>query len=245
MKRIVAALVCAAFLVVDAPSVAALDLTPRCRVTRAAEFRPMNIPFNYTVTGRAPAGPWPTWAFDDSTYRAKVDGNHVGSTDELLRWAACKWGVPADVLRGVAVQESWWDATTRGDAGASYGLMQIKVGAPGHPGVTVAEVSATAWNVDYYGATLRACLDGHMVLWRDRPDLTSRPYRRGDLWGCVEAWYTGVGPTTWSAWYSDRVRTYVAQRRWDAPDFVAWTGWVDWCAAATPLEAAVYWNCRN
>lgn len=244
MRRAVAVLVVACALVVDAPSVAADDLTPPCRIWRTAETRPMNAAANAAVPRRATLPPWPAWAFDDSSYRRHVDGRYRGTTDQILQWAACKWQLPVDVLRAVAAQESWWDATTVGDAGQSYGLMQVKVGAATNTGVTVAMARSSAWNVDYYAATLRACLDGRMVLWRDRPDLTSRPYAPGDLWGCVEAWYSGVGPTSWSAWYVDRVRSYMIERRWTHPDFVAWTGWREWCASVSPAEAAGYWMCR-
>lgn len=243
MRRALAVLVVACALVVDAPGVAADDLTPQCRIWRTGETRPMNTAANSTVPRRALPG-WPSWAFDDSSYRRHVNGRYAGSTDQILQWAACKWQVPVDVLRGVAAQESWWDATTIGDEGQSFGLMQVKVGAATNTGVTVGMAQASAWNVDYYAATLRACLDGHMVLWRDHPELTSRAYTSGDLWGCVEAWYTGVGPTEWSAWYPARVQQYMTERRWEQPDFLAWTGWADWCATATPAEAAGYWMCR-
>lgn len=217
------------------------------RVVRTAENRPMNLPANRAVpidgVDYRKAEPWPTWAFSDSAYRSRVDGNYRGSTDEIVQWAACKWNVPADVLRAVVVLESWGDVTSLGDGGQSVGIVQTKLGAPGNPGVTAAAALSTAWALDYYSAMLRACMDGRFVLWRDRPDLTRYPYNGGDLWGCVEAWFTGVGPTSWSQWYSDRVRQYLDERRWAAADYLAWTGWADWCATAG--DAGNYWNCTT
>jgi hypothetical protein len=45
---------------------------------------------------------WDTWLLP------RVDGHFTGTTDEIFQWAACKWGLPDDLLRGIAVQESTW-----------------------------------------------------------------------------------------------------------------------------------------
>ena len=37
------------------------------------------------------------------------------SAHEILQWAACKWGIAADVVRAQAVTESWWHQTQLGD----------------------------------------------------------------------------------------------------------------------------------
>jgi len=47
----------------------------------------------------------PRW---DSWLLARVDGQFTGTTDEIFQWAACKWGVPDNVIRAVAYQESTW-----------------------------------------------------------------------------------------------------------------------------------------
>jgi hypothetical protein len=214
------------------------------QVVRTTENRPMNVPANRAIpidgVDYRKTDQWPTWAFSTSAYRQRVDGNYRGTTDEIVQWAACKWNVPADVLRAVLVTESWGDASSLGDGGESIGLVQIKPAAALNVGVTAAAALSSAWALDYYGAMLRACMDGQFVLWRDRPDLVRYPYAPGDLWGCVEAWYTGVGPTSSSVWYGDRVRQYLDQRRWLAADYTAWTGWADWCAATGDTT---YWNC--
>jgi hypothetical protein len=38
----------------------------------------------------------------------RVDGQFAGTTDEIFQWAACKWGLPDNVIRAQAVRESTW-----------------------------------------------------------------------------------------------------------------------------------------
>jgi hypothetical protein len=45
---------------------------------------------------------WDTWL------RQRVDGQFTGTTDEIFQWAACKWGLPDNLLRAMAVRESTW-----------------------------------------------------------------------------------------------------------------------------------------
>jgi hypothetical protein len=47
----------------------------------------------------------PEW---DSWLLQRVDGQFAGTTDEIFQWAACKWGLPDNLLRAVAVRESTW-----------------------------------------------------------------------------------------------------------------------------------------
>lgn len=45
---------------------------------------------------------WDTWLLP------RVDGQFAGTTDEIFQWAACKWGLPDNLIRAVAVRESKW-----------------------------------------------------------------------------------------------------------------------------------------
>jgi hypothetical protein len=45
---------------------------------------------------------WDTWLLQ------RVDGQFAGTTDEIFQWVACKWGLPDDLLRAVAVRETGW-----------------------------------------------------------------------------------------------------------------------------------------
>jgi len=47
----------------------------------------------------------PRW---DSWLLARVSGQHDGTTDENIQWAACKWGLSDNLVRAVAVVESTW-----------------------------------------------------------------------------------------------------------------------------------------
>jgi hypothetical protein len=45
---------------------------------------------------------WDTWLLP------RVNGNHTGTTDENIQWAACKWGIADNLLRAIAFRESGW-----------------------------------------------------------------------------------------------------------------------------------------
>jgi len=47
----------------------------------------------------------PLW---DSWLLPRVDGRFTGTTDEIFQWAACKWGLPDNLIRADAVIESTW-----------------------------------------------------------------------------------------------------------------------------------------
>jgi hypothetical protein len=65
---------------------------------------------------------WDTWLLP------RVDGQFTGTTDEILQWAACKWGLPDNLIRADAVVESTWfqylhfanDASLGGGGGSCY-----------------------------------------------------------------------------------------------------------------------------
>src|SRR6185503_9117623 len=57
---------------------------------------------------------------DDARSRriaTRIDGRFTGTTEEILRWAACKWGVDEDLVKAQAAIESWWRQTNKGDYG--------------------------------------------------------------------------------------------------------------------------------
>ena len=57
----------------------------------------------------------------------RVTGNFTGTTDEIIQWAACKWGFDEDLIRAQTAKESWWFQSSVGDNGESFGLMQMRV----------------------------------------------------------------------------------------------------------------------
>jgi hypothetical protein len=68
---------------------------PAGRVHRALAARPRSVQGAF-------ARRWDSWLL------ARVDGQHRGTTDENIQWAACKWGISDNVLRAIAVRESTW-----------------------------------------------------------------------------------------------------------------------------------------
>lgn len=64
-------------------------------VRRAFAARPVSV-------GGSTDPRWDSWLLQ------RVDGQFTGTTDEIFQWAACKWGLPDDVLRAIAVRESTW-----------------------------------------------------------------------------------------------------------------------------------------
>jgi hypothetical protein len=64
-------------------------------VHRAFAIRPRSADRSYDAR-------WDRWLLP------RVDGQFTGTTDEIFQWAACKWGLPDNVLRSIAVQESAW-----------------------------------------------------------------------------------------------------------------------------------------
>jgi hypothetical protein len=146
-------------------------------------------------------------------YKRRVSGDYTGTTDEIIQWAARKWGFSPDVLRAVAVVESWWKMSAIGDGGDSYGLMQVRRG----PHCCFpATRRSTAFNVDYYGAWLRSAYDGRFR-WLNTVARGER-YTSGDLWGSVGLWYSG----RWrygTGDYISRVKETIRQRKWRRAGF--------------------------
>ncbi len=50
----------------------------------------------------------PVWSGPPPSDFYRVDGDYRGSTDMILRWAACKWGIDEDVVRAQAWTQSKW-----------------------------------------------------------------------------------------------------------------------------------------
>jgi autotransporter family porin len=165
------------------------------KVTKTAhEPKPQNVPENHTVPTKAELEKFHQKS--DMPYARYVTGNYKGTTDDIIEWAAYKWGLPEDVLRAVAVKESTWDMDRLGDYNEatgkydSFGIFQVR--RPYHCCLPFMRDS-TAFNADYYGGIVRAYFDGKQD-WLNNPDVApdnGKKYRPGDLWGSVGAWYTG------------------------------------------------------
>jgi hypothetical protein len=203
------------------------DATCASEVSPAAEDRPDNATANGTRgVQKDLTSPYPIFG--------RVDGNFTGTTDEILQWAACKWGIDEDVVRAQAALESWWHQSTVGDWGTDAAACAtgypIGVDPSGHPGQCPQSVgllqvrypywtngfpqveSSTAYNVDYAYAAWRACFEGDDT-W------LGGSYGAGDAWGCVGLWYSGNWHSSAADGYIGRVQSYVNQRIWQTPQF--------------------------
>jgi len=61
---------------------------------------------SFSSRSRSKGGSYnPLW---DSWLLQRVDGQFTGTTDQIFQWAACKWGLPDNLLRATAVEESTW-----------------------------------------------------------------------------------------------------------------------------------------
>ncbi len=157
-------------------------------------------------------------------YESRVTGNFTGTTDEIIQWGACKWGIDEDIVRAQSVQESYWHQSTLGDCNGgptvpethgcqSVGLLQVK-GAdipPTHLGTWPYAYQSTAFNVDYMLGVLRACYEG-------KETWLGNGYQAGDIWGCVGRWFSGDWYKT-SQQYIASVQAIQARKDWLSPGF--------------------------
>jgi hypothetical protein len=155
------------------------------------------------------------------------------TTDQLIQWVSHKWGIPTNWIRGQLFQESQWRQSHLGDEESvpravyarypafsrvpgtdrvfrSAGIAQVKWVPDGSVGAGTEPLrwKSTAFDLDYYAATLRYYYDG-ACHWCE-PD-----YRRGQGWNSVGAWYS---PDPWAnadaQAYVQSVRRTVMERGW-------------------------------
>ena len=185
------------------------------------EPRPENTAANRFEPDRVTMPIWTDFTAEaNKKFVSRIDGKFTGTTGEILTWGACKWGLDANILRAVAVQESDWRQSTVSDSSrnrkdcvsgarppcpTSFGIMQLK-----HiflPGSYPLSQQSTAFNVDYYGARIRSCYEGWVTYLR-------HGYGSGDIWGCVGWHWSGDWKDAGSERYIQRVRRYLDDKPW-------------------------------
>jgi autotransporter family porin len=165
----------------------------------------------------------------------RVNGAFTGTTGQILRWAACKWGIDQDIVFAQAAVESWWRQTTLGDWETSGCPPGHPPGTDGRPGLCPQSwgilqnrypyetsswpgiARSTAMNADLAYAIWRACFDGYETWLNTVPHGTR--YRAGDAWGCVGRWFAGRWRTQPALQYIAFVRKYLREKIWLQPDF--------------------------
>jgi hypothetical protein len=167
-----------------------------------------------------------TW---NAKFRPRISGNFTGTTDEIIQWAACKWGLSDEMLRAEAVDESEWRMNVESDferranghctlgdhrdpCPTSFGILQIKwyYNPDANPKNNSYPMSKnmTAFSLDYTAAMLRGCYEGWQYFGNKS---------RGDLWGCMGAWYSG-------SWHDSGANSYIARVK-HYFDTKPWRGW--------------------
>jgi hypothetical protein len=189
------------------------DAEAASRVRPAGEIRPANVTANHTVPTSEQLSSF--YSASQEPYSRTVTGGFTGTTDEIIQWAAWKWGVDADVMRAVAVQESDWRQWFVDSDGATFGIFQVKTqlaSGSGWAGTYPLAKDSTAFNADYYGRAFRSCYDG-------RETWLGGSYRAGDLWGCVGFWFSGDWHDAGAEDYVSHVKRWLAERTWAQPGY--------------------------
>lgn len=191
-----------------------------------AEVRPGNAGYNAT-----------TWGPNSAEF-PRATGSFTGTTDEIIQWAACKWGFDEDTLRAQVAKESYWTQTNLGDwttnpancapghpIGAdgrggecpeSVGLMQVRT--PYFRDSIDGSLWSSAYNLDIALNVWRNCYEGRET-WLNDVD-RGRQYGAGDAWGCIGRWFAGRWYTAPAQDYINAVQSYLNQRIWETSSFI-------------------------
>lgn len=202
----------------DAACAAAVRATPELRADNA--------------TANATRGADP-----NDTY-PRVTGAFTGTTDEILQWVACKWGIDEDIVRAQIAKESSWHQSAGGDLTTdqtlchpakrtgigscpeSIGLGQVRFQYHGSAFEDENAIRSSAYNVDYTYAIWRSCYEGELT-WLNTVE-RGATYTGGDAWGCLGVWFSGRWRTASANGYIAAVQQYLADRIWERPDFANW-----------------------
>jgi len=205
------------------------DAAGSAQVRPAPEVRALNAGPNARAGGPALSGP----------YRNRVTGNFTGSTDEIIQWVACKWGLPTDVVRAQVTVESWGRQYFLGDwtSSGSHCAPGHPIGADGKAGQCPESLSllqikyqynkdafpaveqSSAYGLDYAYAMWRSCYEGGDSWLNDVE--RGREYRAGDAWGCIGRRYAGRWYNSAAQTYINRVQIDLAAKRWQSPEFLS------------------------
>jgi hypothetical protein len=206
------------------------------RARPAAENKGMNAAYNQTkgqqVGTNFLASDQPQ---ADQLIAPRIDGNFTGTTEEILRWAACKWGISQDIVFAQAAVESWWRQNTLGDWQSSGCAPGHGPGVDGRPGLCPQSwgilqnrypfyqsswpgiATSTAMSADTAYAIWRSCYDGYET-WLNTVTHVGT-YAAGNVWGCVGRWKAGRWFTPVAQQYIARVKRDLRDKVWTLPYF--------------------------
>lgn len=200
------------------------------------EPRPQNTQANHSVPTAQQVAGLTTWgasmgqSSQADRLRKQITGNFTGTTDEILQWTACKWGVDPNLVRAQAVVESFWKQSTQGDLTTdqnlcppgtwngkscyqSYGILQIKYFY--FKSAWPMSRADTAFSAEYVYGLIRACYEGYTTYLNDRTPLPGYPrYHAGDIWGCLGRWFSGSWYDQGAVNYIQKVKATLASKTW-------------------------------
>jgi Bacterial Ig domain len=222
------------------------DASAAAKVARNPNFepRPENNTANHSVPSAGELAQVGTLGWLNSSGNdllGKVTGNYTGTTDEILQWAAYKWGFDPDMVRATAVTETHWRQYDIGDIGngVSLGILQNKsrdyagtcnpVSLNGFNTAYVTNPSCLSYNytafaADYKLAYQRACMEGSIgYLYSQTPVAGYPTYANATgqerVWGCVGEWYSGNWSDSTALSYIQEVKSNLSAKPWLQPGF--------------------------
>jgi autotransporter family porin len=230
------------------PIHATLPTEAECTAWVHAHPTPENVPANTTANQTTPSAAWlvalhenpisscPGSQPECSDYN-DVTGNFTGSTDMILRWAACKWGIDENVVRAEAQQESSWRQSEVNDSATTCHSLNVAPSAlnywseasPCKPskGILQAKMlywnawpyslSSTALNADYRMAAQRSCMNGDLS-WMKGTSGAFGAYPPSDtttaLYGCMGHWFSGSWGDSGAVNYVNNLKSILAKQGW-------------------------------
>jgi autotransporter family porin len=204
------------------PPGAALPTEAQCAamVRPTPEVKPNNTKQNHTIGTPSPQTP-------------RVTGNFTGTTDEIIQWAACKWGIDEDIVRAQAQTESGWNQDAAGDRTpntnpANCGAGQVITNGSCPESIGIMQVrtryyseydrmspwTSTAYNIDLTEADMRRCYNGEIIY---PTYLKPHGYAAGDLYGCLGFWFSGDWHDAGANQYLVVLKAHYANRDWPKP----------------------------
>lgn len=160
----------------------------------------------------------------------EINGDFTGTTNEIIQWAACKWGIDENIVRAEVVVESNWHQSFQGDytnaqnycppgtwdgqgCYQSYGLLQLKY--YDFQSAWPMSRDDTAFSIEYVLGVIRTCYEGWTTYLSQRTPLPGyQAYHAGDIWGCLGRWYSGGWYDQGAITYIQKVKAALADKAW-------------------------------
>ena len=189
-----------------------------------------SVPTTQQIAQLSPWGPAIGVDPKADTLRQQITGKFTGTTNEILQWVACKWGIDENIVRAEAVAESGWHQSFHGDytnnladcppeawdgSGCyqSYGILQLKYSV--FPSAWPMSRDDTAFNAEYVYAVIRTCYEGWTTYLSDLTPVAGYPrYHAGDIWGCLGRWFSGGWYNQDAINYINIVKSHLTNQEW-------------------------------